>query len=434
MNYETIKSFILFVLVGVSFLLSFILWSYQPNYESTYPDTSYVNEVDVGGKEKTKNELVEPNNMIFKKGDTLQGFINPLERQKLYKEMTSWVMYDHHITKANGKPKGQQYVELTFPTAIPAELMMNLFTFDQEVNTPNWSFERIYFMLNDESKSIEVRILSMDGQRQLISTIDKTETYYELQGYFANNNNLLQENISIGGEENAIYIPKEKVNLAKKTAIASKLDTQSFINALFRNPSLVTQNFGEAYFTDGQRGLRIFQDGIRMEYINPIQANYDRLTAFELIEKGVDKINEHKGWTNNYMFDSINRSKNNIRFRLSYDGFPVYDHQQISIIEQEWRDQELYEYHRPLIRVDNLLNSDQVTLPSGESVKQRILANQRQFKMDEITDIQIGYFLTYNNEAHSLTFEPSWFIVYKNDWVRFNVEDFSQEEFERGED
>src|SRR5690625_4753147 len=47
MSYETIKSFILVLLVGSSLFLSFILWTYQPNYELIY-DASYVNEADVG--------------------------------------------------------------------------------------------------------------------------------------------------------------------------------------------------------------------------------------------------------------------------------------------------------------------------------------------------------------------------------------------------
>src|SRR5699024_6657571 len=122
MNYETIKSFILFVLVGVSFLLSFILWSYQPNYEKFY-DTSYVSEVDVGEDEKTKNELVEPIKIVFKDGERARTFIDPKKRKDLYKDMASWVMSDHQIKEANGRPQDDQYAELVFPTEIPADLL-----------------------------------------------------------------------------------------------------------------------------------------------------------------------------------------------------------------------------------------------------------------------------------------------------------------------
>src|SRR5699024_12631729 len=99
MKYETIKSFILVVLVGVSFLLSFILWTYQPKYDQFY-DTSYVNEVEVGGEEKTKNELMEPRSVMFHNGETVAGSSKPVDRQRYFKDLASWVL-DRKSTRLN---------------------------------------------------------------------------------------------------------------------------------------------------------------------------------------------------------------------------------------------------------------------------------------------------------------------------------------------
>src|SRR5690625_2776612 len=101
MNYETIKTFILVVLVGISFLLSFILWSYQPNYESFY-DTSYVSEVDIGGTEKTKNDLVEPVQIVFQNGGQVSSFMNPKDRHLFFNDLTSWVLYDYRESDSRG--------------------------------------------------------------------------------------------------------------------------------------------------------------------------------------------------------------------------------------------------------------------------------------------------------------------------------------------
>jgi len=137
MNYETIKSFVLVVLVGISFLLSFILWSYQPNYESFY-DTSYVNEVDVGGIELAKNDLVAPKEVIFQEDQKVTSFVNPNDRLLFYKNLASWVFYDFRVTNSNGRPdEKKKYVELVFPSALPAELITNLFTFHDEIDLPN---------------------------------------------------------------------------------------------------------------------------------------------------------------------------------------------------------------------------------------------------------------------------------------------------------
>src|SRR5699024_10519433 len=129
MNYETVKSFVLVVLVGISLLLSFILWSYQPNYDYFY-DESYVNEVDVGGMEKTKNELFEPVKIIFKNEDWIRSFKDPQRMHNLYKDMASWVMYDFKVSEANGRPDDNRYVEVIFSNDISSSLLTNLFTFN----------------------------------------------------------------------------------------------------------------------------------------------------------------------------------------------------------------------------------------------------------------------------------------------------------------
>jgi len=342
-------------------------------------------------------------------------------------------MSDVQVQNANGRPTDNQYTELVFPTNIPADLLTHLFTFNDELDTPDWSFDRVFLLLNDESKSVDVMVLSKDQQKQLTARVDKAETYQLLQSYIFAENDLLRENIVFGSENNPIYLPEDEQELPKKTVIASEIDPELFINALFSNPSLVTPNTGEAYFTDGQRGMRIAQDGRRLEFINPLQSNYERLDAIELIEKSVNNIDEHKGWTNNYMFDHVNRATNNIRYRLTYDSYPVFDQNNLSTMEQEWRDQELYQYKRPLIEIGSLLNSENVTLPSGEEVEHWLLQDQDKFNMNEITDIRIGYYLSYADDTHSLTLEPNWFILYENDWIKFDLESVREDNNQRGE-
>lgn len=423
MNYETMKSFILFVLVGISLLLSFILWSYQPNYDYLN-DASYVNEVDVGGQEKTKNELIEPTKIVFKNNEQINGFKDPHDMQVFYRDMASWVLYDYEITEAKNLPKSDQYAEVIFPNLIPAELITNLFTFNDEITLTDWSFDHVYMIPDGHDQSIDVYILSKDGKRLLTASIDKTETYQLLMEYLDVDHGDLQEYMTYETEDTKIYLPKGEVTVSKKTVISSAIDPDDFINALFSKPSLVTPNIREAYFTDGQRGMRIIQDNLRLEFINPIQSNYQKLSALELIEKSVSNINEHKGWTNSFIFDGINSSANNIQYRMLYDGYPVYDHNKISIIQQEWRDQELYRYSRPLIQVGSVLNSEDVELASGEDIIELLESNQLNFKTDNIRDIQVGYYLNLIDDARSLTLKPEWFILYKNDWLRFNVDEY----------
>src|SRR5699024_7468763 len=133
MNYETIKTFILFVLVGISFLLSFILWMYQPKYDLLYV-TSYVNEVDVVGSVKTKNQLIEPGIINLHKDEQISVFKKPTERQRFLKELASWVLYGYKETEAERKPNSDRMVEIVFPSNIPGDVITNLFPFHDDVS------------------------------------------------------------------------------------------------------------------------------------------------------------------------------------------------------------------------------------------------------------------------------------------------------------
>ena len=59
---------------------------------------------------------------------------------------------------------------------------------------------------------------------------------------------------------------------------------------------------------------------------------------------------------------------NHIKYRLYYDGYPMFDHYSLTMMKQAWKNQVLFEYERPLIQIGNLLNSQEVELPSGEKL------------------------------------------------------------------
>src|SRR5699024_8022339 len=127
---------------------------------------------------------------------------------------------------------------------------------------------------------------------------DKTETYYHLLSYLEEETEITTPFFVFDEGKEPIYLPKYDQEYTKKTFVANTIEPEVFVNALFSTPSIVTSNVSEAYFTDGQRGMEVVQDGRRLEYTNPIQSQEDRLDALELIDKSMDHINEHKGWTN----------------------------------------------------------------------------------------------------------------------------------------
>jgi len=425
MSKEAIKTFILVVLVAISFLLSFILWSYQPNYEFLY-DADYVGEVDIGGNERKKNELIKPNTIVFHENGSSRGFKDMVEQQQFYQTLTSWELYDFKVKEIKDRPDYDRYAEIIFPMNVPSELLYNIFTFHDEVNLPDWTFSRVLLNLNEESKTVKLRIISSNHDAMIETTIEKSDAYRLIEAQMKEDRSL-QSFAVLEESKDPVYVPIENLSLTTKTLVGSKINAEEFIDALFNNPNLVTHNAKEDYFTDGQRGMRIVQDGRLLQFINPLQERYARTNATELLDRSMEHINEHKGWTNNYYLEQIRPATSTIKYRLYYEGYPVYNYGNLSIIEQAWREQDLHQYNRSLFRIGNLLNKTEANILTGEQVL-AYLREDQSLKLENIQNVQVGYILHVLDDDHSIMLEPNWFIQYEGEWIKFQEPSDDQDE------
>src|SRR5690625_2480396 len=222
MNRETIKTFILVVLVGLSFLLSYILWSYQPKYEMFY-DASYINEADVGGKERTKNELIKPSNIVFHEGDTLLGFVRPTDRQAFFQEIKTWELTDIALSENNHATIDDidsKFVEIIFPSHLTIDLLSNLFNIGEEIDFPEWSFDRVYIILQEHTDLLQVQIPSVDNREWLKAAIEKVGPYQTINRYDEDHPHL-QTYLNAPFGNKPIYIPEKAEHMSKKTFVAN---------------------------------------------------------------------------------------------------------------------------------------------------------------------------------------------------------------------
>src|SRR5699024_605823 len=230
MNRETIKTFILAVLVALSFLLSYILWSYQPKYEMFY-DASYISEVDVGGDERTRNDLVRPSHIVFQqynahlgKNDIL-GFTRPSDEYIFYKEIATWSLTDVNVNEKDVDhtiPQEDRYIEIVFPSVLSAQLLESVFTLTDEIELPTWSFDRAYVIFHDDA-NLFVRINSLDNREQMEATIEKAGAFQTVVRYDDKHPHL-QPFVEVPFGEKPIYIPEKVENVTKKTLVANQID------------------------------------------------------------------------------------------------------------------------------------------------------------------------------------------------------------------
>src|SRR5690625_7336182 len=109
---------------------------------------------------------------------------------------------------------------------------------------------------------------------EYIATVDQQEHYVLMLDYVVNHKNLIDyTELSSNGDSS--YVPNEQLNLTSKTLVISKIAPVKLVNALFRDPSQVTPNDVEAYFTDGQRGMNVSHINSNIELIITIETSDD---------------------------------------------------------------------------------------------------------------------------------------------------------------
>jgi regulatory protein YycH of two-component signal transduction system YycFG len=92
MKYENSKSVILTFLILVSIVLTWNLWTYQPNFEMLEKN-NYVAEVTLKEKQELQ-EIIRPDLALFHSNGQHFGTTNDGELDKIINEIRKWSFYD----------------------------------------------------------------------------------------------------------------------------------------------------------------------------------------------------------------------------------------------------------------------------------------------------------------------------------------------------
>lgn len=438
MKIEVIKSYVLFILVGLSLILTYNIWTYKPNFDVHHDkERMYVSEDDffLAGDTFLLEDVIIPNDMIFHDQGEFFGFREANDLKSLYREIGRWTIYEFSSGNSTGPPKHKRQIEIRYPTPLPMKIIPRLFTFDKELkNLPSWSFDRVFITFDKNQTVLNLQFLSIDGKQQATAVIQQAEKYELLLNYMENKMRLQEYTTLKTKPDWYIYLPSGQVKKAKKSfsvdVEALNQAPNKLINALFSDPSIVTRNLTKANvanYTDGRQQLQIDSQRLNMEFTNPSQMDIkEPIHSVELLEQSVISMNEHKGWTGEFHLESVDTDNQRVAFLMYQNGEPILGSNRAKI-EQEWRKQVLFKYERPLFQMSDLIVEEMTELPSGEEMIQ--LINQSQYNLKDIQDIRIGYHLKFQDmSSYIFTLEPAWFMKYNGAWVEIQSdEDMSKE-------
>nr|WP_263324010.1 two-component system activity regulator YycH [Neobacillus sp. Marseille-Q6967] len=431
MKYENIKSTILTLLILVSIILTWNLWTYQPNFDMLESGNT-VAEVTVKEK-KGLQTIIQPDQVLFHKGNQHFGTTNSEQLKVLMKELGTWSLYDvenytENIGNLDELLHGDGVVEIIFPDEVPIEIYRNVLKFEEK-NIPSFNFNQIFIhMKNSEKGNGTVYFVSSNHQQVYMSHVSPTSINEFNREFFANAENYPRYFSFKASNTRTIFIPDGPVEMMEYRYLPVVLNSDEFKDALFSDPSFVQRSpiaQGEEY-TDDSSKMTVNYDTNMIVYVNPtVETNYVE-NSNELLTRSIDFINGHGGWTDPYRYAEMDEYSRTVTFRLySMDGFPIFNERGLTEIQEIWGRDEINKYVRPNIALELPLTTEMksVSIPSGREAME-FLQSRENFKPELLEHVVLGYRMERDPAEHKLILlEPGWFYRYNGIWGQITKED-----------
>lgn len=424
MTYENFKTIFLTILVILSVYLTWSIWTYQPNYE-TMENTKIVPGVAISEQKELK-QIVKPDKIFYHQKDAHFGTVHSEEINRIMKEISKWNF--EHFEDVSGQvsdlssflsENGQ--AQIVFPDIVPMELYKNIIEVDDK-DALSIEFDRILIDMNHVTKEIGyVYFISSENHHVFKSRVTASFITNFKEDYFQKasvNSYFSPYSLEPLTDEKKILVRTEPVTMEAYNYLLDLIQTTQFRDALFRNPSSVQRNFttyGEE-FKDSSTLLSVNFDTNTILYVNPAQEKDISASSSDLLQRSIDYVNGHGGWTDNYSYVGIDDMEQTVLFRL-YDpsGYPIFNNNGMSEILQIWGESGIYQYLRNNFSLDRRVESTSVELMSGVDILE-MLKNREDIDPEFIQEIVPGYEMTKASGDPLIHLEPAWYYKYKDQW------------------
>lgn len=421
---ETIKSVVLVLLVVLSVFLTFVITTYQPDYEIFTKRTS--KKTTVNRQEEVDNLLnfLTPNVIVKTNADSRE---EPVVQNTITKVSTVDAIKDKKIQKEilrrissseseEARIRNKNIEEVTMSTGekivleynvvLDTALVKQIF-FSQENTNISLDFDRVV-LLKDKPNTIYLykkdaqNYLQVNLKNNIYDSINE-EFDKEKQTYrkYSLNNNF----IYLKDSEPTYYIDEystEDINL-------NKLGRDIFE----ANGGIKTT--GENEVSDGYALLR--NVGNRILYINPSNEEKNSATAIQSLGFAVNFVVLGYGENQNYQL--IYSRENFTQFQEVYKDSLVFNKEKLSSIKVQSNTAGVYQVTSPKKMAKTYLSSSQSEAYNVEDTEYVLNYLYGNVDLKKITDVVLGYEKTYSNTRNVYEYRPTWYVKYNDEYKSF---------------
>lgn len=416
---EQIKSFVLFLLVFLSLILTFSIWNYTPDYQNI--ENPQGEQITVDNKKEVQ-EVLKPYRILSHQdgsflGTTSSAAINnvmdaigDLDAMEL-----KYIQGNLSEEKINSMIHSENRMTLFFPAEIPINTFRSVLKFNHnELPESGFSYLLIDWS-NLEQTNLEISFISKEEHTLYSTDIAFDEERFEATFMKAIQKSVPYEEI-VRPNEFSLYVPTNPVDLVQYTYYIDEISPETFKDILFKDANIVEENNESNTYTDGMAMMTSDSGTKTINYVYPAAESITEMKRSELMQDSFDFVNEHGGLTGDYRYSYSNVPNHIIEYQLFLQGLPVFSSITSTRIAITWGENQVFKYKRPYYSF-GVSESSTRQLPSGLEVIKKLQSLQ------DIDDLVLGYYLTPDpSKPKVYSLEPSWFVIRNGSGSRLMTE------------
>lgn len=427
---EQIKSVALFLLILLSLALTFTIWTFTPTHETIEPSTIVEEPI---AETKNTEEVVRPVKVLFHNEEAITGTDDQNNIQTVLDVLQRWQIQDIRLVQEEATPDAiesymhsSQRAVIYYPGPLPFPVFDSM-TNIADMTIPESSFNRIVieweaptnaqpalYFINTGSGRIYKATVALSELKQFKA--DLVMEAAEYQTYITDE--------AIGSLP--IYVQEGEVEKPSIDYLLDEISTARFAESLLDSPGLaLSADLTTQEYTDDSGALmRENSNNKSISYIQPKAETSDPAIPSDLLFDSLGYINEHGGWTDQYLYAEMNSLKQQIKYQLYMEDLPVFSTSITTSLNVTWGvdagEEQVYNYLRPTYQLDSEAEKRMVVLASGKDALNAV--KQLDTDLSAVTDVKPGYKLTGSEENKLITFEPVWYFEANGIWTELTSE------------
>lgn len=422
---ERIKSFLLLVLVSLSFLLTYQLWYGQ---KPTHLIAEEIYERGIAEPPRPLVEAITPSKIVVTSDDgyylhkegnlgfhLLWGAVSQLlqEYGKDNVAVISTVLESgNNLLTFYMQPDLPIGLELPWLTGLPYMQISKIDLLSDGEST--------WLVLSDSENISKLDLLiPPENAEELMNLIEALNDDILLYKRITTEDlaELAEENLII---EKSIYVPIEPIYISALIVKPEILDRDLLIKTFFVDYSLariIEEKDGGLIYTDGEQGLRLTDIGLEYSYPR-MESGLSTISYPEALKSSSSLISYHGGWPANLRLEQINLIRRGrsvsyeAKWRVYYKGYPVNTKKSSRAI---FNDRGLIHYTRTFFFAEGAIADSDELLPAAgwrdalKAVLDIIMIEKPGITAElKLERIEIGYAIIKSDNGFRA--EPCWLI------------------------